>query len=233
MRIHRVGRKALEVLASHDRSDWFRISNAATDDDEPTVAEVYLYDEIGFFGTPASAFIDQIRDLDVDRIDLHLASSGGDVFDGIAIYNALRTHDAEIRTVVDSMAASIASVIAQAGDERVMVTHSQMMIHDAWGIAVGSAEDMRQYAETLEKQSDIIAGVYADRSGRTTKYYRDLMHAETWMTHDEAVTHGLADTVLTPEPAKVGADARIASPVAATVTPDWQAIVAGLTDQEI
>ncbi len=232
MRIHRVGRKALEVLASHDRSDWFRISNAATDDDGPTVAEVYLYDEIGFFGTPASAFMDQIRDLDTDRIDVHLNSLGGDVFDGVAIYNALRTHPAEVHTVVDSMAASIASVIAQAGDKRVMVTHSQMMVHDAWGIAVGSADDMRKYAETLEKQSDLIAEIYAERSGRTVKYYRGLMADETWMTHDEAVTHGLADTVHAPEPATVGADARIASPVAATVPPDWSAIIAGQTDQE-
>ncbi len=190
-----IGRKALTVMASHGRSDWYRILNKADD----SHAEIWLYDEIGWFGTDASEFVDELKDLDVDNITLRMNSRGGDVFDGIAIYNALRTHEARITVMVDSMAASIASVIAQAGDERIMVTGSQMMIHDAWGLAIGDAEAMRQYADVLDKQSGIIAGIYAERGDKSVDDYRDLMLAETWMTHNETVENGLADRILAPE----------------------------------
>lgn len=227
MRTALTGRKALDVLASHGRSDWFRISNAA----KPDAADVWIYDEIGYFGTPASEFIEQIQALEAGSLNVHINSRGGDVFDGIAVYNAIRQHPAQVRTVVDSMAASIASVIAQAGDERVMVTSSQMMIHEAWGIASGAAADMRKYAETLDRQSDIIAGIYAERSGRTAKYFRSLMAEETWMDHGEAVTHGLADTILAP-PSK-GTDRTDDKESAAKAQPNWAAMVAELRSQEL
>lgn len=226
----RHGRRALDALASHGRNDWFRIANQT---DAPGPVDVWIYDEIGYFGTPAADFIDRIRDITAP-INLHINSLGGDVFDGIAIYNALRTHTSHITTTVDSMAASIASVIAQAGDDRIMVTHSQMMIHEAWGIAVGGADDMRSYADTLDMQSNIIADIYADRSGRPAARFRDLMAAETWMTHDETVNHGLADRILTPETKDTEADSSEPAPAAALAAEiNWSAIVAGQTDEEI
>lgn len=188
-------REILNKLPHAD--DWYRINNRADDD----LAEVFLYDEIGIWGTTAANFIRELKALKVKQIDLHISSRGGDIFDGIAIYNALRTHTAYVVSQVDSMAASIASVIAQAGDERVMITGSQMMIHEAWGIAMGNAEDMREYAEILEKQSDIIAGIYAERAGGTGKkaHFLKLMGEETWMNADETVAEGLADKVVKPE----------------------------------
>ena len=176
-------------------SDWFRIVNAT--DDKP--AEIFIYDEIGFWGTTAADFVKELNDLDADEIVLRLASKGGDVFDGIAIYNALRTHPASIRAQVDSMAASIASVIAQAGDHRVMLTGSQMMIHEASGLAWGTATEMRDYADILDKQSGIISEIYAERSGRTAKHFRAMMRTATWMDAEETLEEALTDEVLKPE----------------------------------
>jgi hypothetical protein len=118
------------------------------------------------------------------------------VFDGIAIANALRAHKGDVTTVVDGLAASIASVIAQAGRQRVMQANSMMMIHDAFGLCMGNAAEMAAMAETLGKVSDNIADVYASRSGRgTADSWRGEMRAERWYTADEAVAAGLADRV--------------------------------------
>ncbi len=176
---------------------WYSISNKH----DPVEAEIFLYDEIGYFGVTAADFVQDLVDVTAPEIRVHMSSRGGDVFDGVAIFNALRTHEARITIQVDSLAASVASVIAQAGDERIMVTGSQMMIHDAWGLAVGNAEDMRDFADTLDKQTDNIAAIYAERAGdgRKKSHYRSPMRDETWMNAAEAVGEGLADSVIKPE----------------------------------
>jgi ATP-dependent protease ClpP protease subunit len=161
-------------------------------------ATIRIYDEIGFFGITAEEVAAELEQINAAEIEVQIASLGGDVFDGIAIYNALRAHPARISTRVDSMAASIASVIAQAGDTRIMLTGSQMMIHEAWGIAIGSAADMRDLADILDKQTDVIAGIYAERTGGDVADFRSMMEGETWFTADEALEAGLADAVITP-----------------------------------
>lgn len=173
------------------RRDWFKIRNLAGGE-----AEILIYDEIGYFGITAKDFRDELAAISAaDKIALHVNSPGGDVFDAIAIYNMLRDHPAEITTYVDSLAASAASFIALAGDKVVMAKHAQMMIHDAWGIAIGNAEDMQKAAAFLETQSDVIASIYADRAGKTKAYWRGLMAAETWFTDQQAVDAGLATVV--------------------------------------
>lgn len=180
------------------RSDWYSIVNRADGS-----AALYLYDEIGYWGTTAKDFAAELADLDVDTLDVYVSSIGGEVFDGIAIYNTLRAHKATVNVRVDSMAASIASVIVQAGDTRSMLTGSQMMIHNASGLGWGSADDLRQMAEILDKQTSIIAEIYAERSGDPAAGFLELMAAETWFSAAEAVDVGLADKVV--KPAK-GAD---------------------------
>lgn len=172
------------------RNDWYRITNLAG-----AKAEVYIYDEIGYFGVTADDFVRDLRAIDAQSIDLHLNTPGGDVFDGIAILNALRAHPAEVTTIVDGIAASAGSFIAQAGDHRVMMRNSQLMIHDAHGLSIGNAKDMQEMAGLLDKQSDNIASIYADRAGGTTDEWRARMHAETWYSASEAVAAGLADEV--------------------------------------
>lgn len=159
-------------------------------------ATLRIYDEIGFFGVTADDVAAALEDITAPEIEVQINSIGGDAFDGVAIYNALRSHPAQITTRVDSLAASAASIVAQAGDRRVMLTGSQMMIHDAWGLAIGNAEVMRETGEILDKMSGTLASIYEERSGRDG--VRDLMLAETWFTHDEAVEAGLADEAVKP-----------------------------------
>ena len=174
------------------RNDWFRIENRATDE---SVADVYIYDEIGYFGVTAADFVGAILDIDAETIALHLNTPGGDVFDGIAIYNALRQHPANIEVTVDALAASAGSFIAMAGDKVVMTKNASLMIHDAHGLAIGNAVDMRELADLLDRQSDNIASIYAERAGGSIEEWRAAMQAETWYSADEAVKAGLADEV--------------------------------------
>ncbi len=179
--------------------DWYRITNKANADTTP---EVFIYGEIGWDGITADDLIRDLSEIDTDNLTVRINSPGGSVFGGVAIYNALRTHPATVNILVDSIAASVAAVITQAGDTRTMVQHSQMMIHEAQGIALGSGTEVREYAELLDKQSDLIASIYADRSGKPVNVFKALMTAETWFNADEAVETGLADEVLIPERAE-------------------------------
>lgn len=176
------------------RGDWFRIENEAEKDDGP--ATIYIYDEIGFWGTEASDFVQELVRLDADEIDLRLNSPGGEVFDGLAIYNSLKQHKAKITVYVDGLAASAASFIAQAGDEIIMARNATMMIHDGIAFAYGNEADLRETADLLGKVSNNIADIYAQRAGQNVEYWRDLMRNELWMNGSEAVEFGLADRVL-------------------------------------
>src|SRR6266702_815108 len=132
-------------------NDWYRIRNQK---DGPT--QLHIYDEIGYFGVSAG---DLIRDLaDVGGpLEVHLNSPGGEVFDGIAIYNVLLArHDVTI--MIDGLAASIASVIAMAGNPVLVARNAQMMVHDGFGMAIGNAQDMRDLAELLDRTIDNGAG---------------------------------------------------------------------------
>lgn len=172
------------------RNDWYRIEAKAAG-----VSEVYIYDEIGYFGVTAGDFVKDLQAIRTDSIDLHLNSPGGEVFDGIAIYQALKDHPANVTVYVDALAASAASFIAQAGDRRIMQPNATMMIHDGHGLVVGNSADMVQMAGLLDKTSDNIASIYASRAGGDVAEWRAAMRTETWYTATEAVTAGLADEV--------------------------------------
>jgi ATP-dependent protease ClpP protease subunit len=163
------------------------------------VTRVDVYDDIGeggWFseGLTAKNFAAQLRDVK-GALEVHVNSGGGDVFDGISIGNSIRNHKGPVTTVVDGLAASIASVIAQAGQERVVQPGSMLMIHDAFGACVGNAAEMAKMALTLGSVSDNIAGIYASRAGGSDASWRDAMREETWYTAEEAVAAGLADRV--------------------------------------
>lgn len=177
---------------------WWTIRAQA---DDPDVTEVFLYDAIdSFFGISAGDFVRDLNEIDTPKILARINSPGGQIFDGIAIYNALRRHRAQVDVQVDGIAASIAAVIAMAGETITMLQGSQMMIHDAMGLAFGDADEMREQADFLDQQSDVIAGIFAKRTGVPITDVRDLMHDETWMTADEAVERGFADEADDGEP---------------------------------
>lgn len=187
------------------RLPWFEIVNAAGDDRaEPDTATVFVYESIGgSFGITADEFAAELQAITASNIKLRINSPGGSVFDSIAIYNSLNQHPARITTYVDSLAASGASVVAMAGDQIIMMPGSQMMVHQASMVEDGNPDDMRKAAEFLDRQSENIAGIYAQRAGGTAAHWRELMNAETWAFASEAVDMGLADeidTTLAPGP---------------------------------
>lgn len=180
---------------------WYRLKNNADDEE---IADLYIYDEIvpqymadWFGGVSAEGLIAELNEITASSINVRINSPGGAVFEAIAIYNALVSHSANINVYVDSLAASAASVIAMAGDKITMMVGSQMMIHDAMGLEMGNAAELRDFADFLDRQSDNIASIYAEKSGGDPKEMRDLMLAETWMFPEEAVELGLADEVYT------------------------------------
>lgn len=168
------------------------------------VATLRLYDYIdpdgGYWGISANEFAEALDEAgDVERIELLVNSGGGAVWDGLAILNVLRSHPATVTARVDGIAASAASFIAVACDEVVMMPNSRMMIHDALGLCIGQAADMREYAAFLDDTSSNIAEIYAERAGGTTEEWRERMTANgligQWYTAQEAVDAGLADKV--------------------------------------
>lgn len=173
-----------------EAQSWYRITNAA----DPDEAEVMLYDEIGgWFGCTADDLVAELRGITSPRMRVRINSPGGSVFEGIAIANALRAHPANVTVQVDSVAASIASVIAMAGDRIEMAPNSMIMIHDAAGLCFGNAADMGEMEELLDLLSDNIADAYAARAGGTREQWRERMRAETWYLPEDAVENGLAD----------------------------------------
>jgi ATP-dependent protease ClpP protease subunit len=164
-------------------------------------AEISIYDEIGrsFWddsAVSAKSFIDQLEGLgDVSTIALHINSPGGDVFDGVAIHNALKNHKAKVTAHVDGIAASIASYIAMAADRIIMPANSFMLLHNASGFVMGTAEEMRSVADDLDRIDKSISATYASRSGQKPSAVAKLLKEDRLMDAKEAKSLGYADEV--------------------------------------
>jgi ATP-dependent protease ClpP protease subunit len=185
----------VQVRGGHE---WYRIADA-----DAAEALVEIYDEIGYFGITAGDFTRDLGSVKAKTINLRINSPGGSVFDGLTIFNRLREHPATVNVTVDGVAASIASVIAMAGDSVTMGRGAQLMIHNPSGLVMGQSQDMREMADLLDKLArDSIADVYRAKAGGTAEKWLDLMATETWLSADEAVAHGLADTVAGDDKAK-------------------------------
>jgi ATP-dependent protease ClpP protease subunit len=175
---------------------WYSIVNHRKAD----LASVYIYDEIGFWGVTASDFVRELNAIDAKNIDVHINSPGGDVFDGIAIYNAIASHAANVTVYVDGLAASAASFIAQAGSPIKIGRNAAMMIHDAEGICIGNAASMLEMSDLLNSASNNIADIYAGKNDTPIDQWRDRMRATSWYhTGQDAVDAGLADIVYEPD----------------------------------
>lgn len=184
---------------------WFKIYNRGVGTVSNESTRVDIYEEIGGWGVTAGEFVEALRAVATPQIDLHINSPGGSVFDGVAIYNALSQHPAQVHGYVDGLAASAASFIAQACDSITMNPGSMMMVHDAIGMTWGNALDHTTMAGLLTQVSDSIADLYAARAGGTAAEWRAVMENNggegKWYTAREAVDAGLADKVAgDPEP---------------------------------
>ena len=132
---------------------------------------------------------------DVSQIDVYINSYGGEVAEGVAIYNALKRHKAKVRTICDGFACSIASVIFMAGEERIMNEASMLMIHNAWTCASGNAADLRKQADDLDKITQLSIETYKAHSNLSEDEIKELMDAETWILPSEAMEYGFATSV--------------------------------------
>lgn len=191
---------ARHAFASRERDPegrtWYRIENAGPSAAATTPVDVFIYGEIGFWGVTAEAFLSDLGQVGSRDITLRINSEGGEVFDGVAIYNALQRHVGRIEGHVDGLAASAASFIAMACDELIIEPGAQIMIHDAIGMCYGNAAEMTKMTDMLHRTSDTIAAIYAERAGGEAADWRAKMAAEdTWYDGPAAVAAGLADRV--------------------------------------
>lgn len=176
------------------KKTWYSINNAA-----PDCSEICIYDNIGAWGITAQQFIGDLKAAGDRPIVLRLNSGGGDVFDGLAIYNRLREHAPGVTVIVDGIAASIASVIAMAGTKVVMPENAWMMIHNPTGVAAGESTDMRELADLLDRLKSSLVSAYQPRmKDKTPEEIAALMDAESWFSGAEALAAGLADEVTSP-----------------------------------
>lgn len=143
----------------------------------------------------AYGVVKELQGLDVQRINVHINSYGGDVAEGLAIYNSLKNHKAEIVTICDGFACSAASVIFMAGSKRVINEASLLMIHNPWTYACGNANEFRKQAEDLDKIAQASINAYVGRTSITEEKVKELLDNETWLTAQECLEMGFATEI--------------------------------------
>lgn len=167
-------------------------------------ADIFIYGDITRYewddsDTSASGFKEELDALgDVSTINLYINSPGGSVFEGVAIHNMLKRHKAKINVYVDALAASIASVIAMAGDTIHMYKNSMLMIHNPWTFTWGNSSELRKMADDLDRIGNSSKQTYLQKAGDklTDEKLQEMLDAETWLSADEALEYGLCDVVL-------------------------------------
>ncbi len=187
-------------------SRWNPAIQAAEKDDDRTIS---MYDVIGQDwwtgeGVTAKRVSAALRSLGKGPVTVNLNSPGGDMFEGIAIYNLLKEHPGDVTVKVLGIAASAASVIAMAGDKVQIGRGAFLMIHNAWVYAAGNRNDLVEIAEWLEPFDAAMADIYAERTGIDTKRIAKLMDAETYMNGTAAIEDGFADELLGDDETKEG-----------------------------
>lgn len=172
---------------------------------DPLEKECYGLDS----DTSGLSLVNDVKDLDVDVINVHINSYGGVVSEGLAIYNTLKNHKAKVKTYCDGFACSAASVVFMAGDERHMNDASLLMIHNAWTRVAGNAVELRKQADDLEKITQASIEAYKARATIDEEKIKELMDAETWISPSEAVEWGFATGIVeAAEPNKAAASAQ-------------------------
>lgn len=158
----------------------------------------YIYGEIRkkdvfdlFFGddetrSGAFDFAQALSEVDTPNLTVRINSMGGDVSEGLAIYNLISDFKGHVTTIVDGFACSAASVIFMAGEKRIAPESSLLMIHNAWTVALGDSNEFRKVSEDLEKITQPSISIYVSKTGQEEAYIKDMMNKETWITSNEA-----------------------------------------------
>jgi ATP-dependent Clp endopeptidase proteolytic subunit ClpP len=191
---------------------FYEVKAATRAEGEPTETEIWIYDVIGddWFDESLTAKVlcQTIAQVDTDEIVLHFNSPGGSLSDGIAIYNALITHPAKVRSVIEGWTGSIATVIALAADPGcvAMFDNTMWMVHHPWGVKVGNAAEMRGYADYLDRCSALMQRVYLDRITKSEEELVAALDAETYFDAAQAAEWGFVDEVLCGQQAAAACD---------------------------
>lgn len=193
---------------------WNAGVRAAADSDADRT--ISIYDVIGQDywsgeGVTAKRVASALRSMGKGPVTVNVNSPGGDMFEGLAIYNLLREHSGEVTVKVLGLAASAASVIAMAGDTVQIARAGFLMIHNAWVMAIGNRNDLEEVAATLKPFDDAMASIYAARTGQDVKAMAKLMDAETWIGGEAAVEGGFADELLASDQVEKGTERQGAS----------------------
>lgn len=187
---------------------WYNIAAGKGDDGNPRI-DVEIYDEIGAWGINAAAFIRELRALDDGKSPVCVAinSPGGDVFDGIAISNAVHRLGARCTVRIDGLAASAASIIAVGAYRVVIAENAMMMIHNPWTFAAGDADELRKLADSLDLCRNALVATYRRKAAALDEAELvRMLDEETWLPALDAVALGLADEVVAGSDIKACAD---------------------------
>lgn len=170
-------------------NNWYSIKA------EGRAVDLSIHDQIGTFGVSPKLLFDELKQhKGVTRINLSIHSPGGSAFDGIAIYNMLKDHPAKVYGRVEGVAASAASIVLMASDVIAMPEDSWLMIHNAWTMAAGNAEELRETADFLDKISSSLVNIYATRTGLEKETIVEMLDEETWLSAAEAQDLGFSDS---------------------------------------
>ena len=168
-------------------------------------ADLYIFGDIVAWAWPdlgeqsGVTIVNQLKNLTAKTINVHINSYGGDVSEGLAIYNTLREHPAHVTTICDGFACSAASVVFMAGDDRIMSHASVLMIHNAWTMAAGNAKDLRKTAEDLDVITQASVEAYKHVASISEDEIKALMDGETWISAQDAVAYGFATAIDEPD----------------------------------
>jgi len=179
--------------------------NASSEDE----TDVLIYDVIAWYAVDAAQLARDLQKITTPRINLRINSPGGNVFDGLAIHNMLKAHPATITTHIEGYAASIASIIALAGDTVKIAKNAFFMIHEPWSIIAGDAEELRKEADVLDKLSGALVSTYLEVSGKSEKQIKAWMKEETWFNAQAAVDSGFAHEIIGESSVNAGFDVSI------------------------
>lgn len=193
---------------------WTPDLMAASTDNTISVLDMIGSDPWSGEGVTAKRIAAALRTIGAEKdIVVSVNSPGGDMFEGLAIYNLLREHKGQVTVKVLGMAASAASIIAMAADELLVARAGFLMIHNAWAVVVGNRHDLVEMAETIKPFDEAMAGIYAARSGLDQKSVHKMMDAETWIGGAAAVEQGFADALLPADEVKKDLNAKDQSAV--------------------
>lgn len=171
-------------------SDWYAI------DTSEGQTEVLIYDVIGWPFIDANTFARDFNRITSSEITVGINSPGGDVFDGTAIFNTIENHPARIITRIDGIAASMASIIALAGDEIQIASNAYYIMHNPWSFAFGDYRDFQKQADLLERIAGTLAKTYSEKTAIDIEEAQAMMDDETWIIGQELVDQGFADKVI-------------------------------------